>query len=89
MKKIRFIYIFVTAIFVLNGELNAQSIMPLDTNYWATPIHKSCIGKIISYEHLQLSHNFSVNVNYSFQNAEKMELGYFYQWSVGNKIILN
>jgi len=62
MKKIRFIT--VTAILVLNVcALQAQQIgMPLDTNRFFFPIHQSCVGRIISYEHLQLNHDFSVDV---------------------------
>ena len=56
MKKFRFIAI--TAVLVLNVcVLQAQQIsMPLDTNKFCFfPMHKSCAGKIVSYEHLQLN----------------------------------
>ena len=61
-KKVRFIAI--TAVLVSSVcKLQAQQIgMPPDTNNWTSPIHKSCIGKIVSYEHLQLSQDFTVNV---------------------------
>ena len=61
MKKIRLITIFITTVFILSVcDLRAQRmIMPPDTNL---PVIESCIGKIISCEHLQLSNNIRVNV---------------------------
>ena len=66
MKKSKFISVIIIAIVSLNlYQVKAQQMpMPLDTtsNYCFFPIHTSCMGKIISYEHLQLSQNFTMNV---------------------------
>ena len=62
MKIVRFIAI--TAVLVLSMcKLQAQQIgMPLDTNRFFSTMHQSCVGKIISQEHQQLSQSFTVDV---------------------------
>ena len=70
MNSFRFLKVLVTAIFVLNVcSLHAQrfSYMPLDTSINCVfPIHKTCMGEIISYEHPTLATNFPITVKCYF-----------------------
>jgi len=73
-------------IILLSISLHAQ--LNVDTlRLFISPIHKSCVGHIVSHEHLTLSTNFQINAKCYFLDTASVD-GLLWQlpqgWSITN-----